>query len=157
MSAAKQKQASRDLDAEIAVLMGYPVSYWSIHAINSAQEVEGKEWRHGLFSMRAFSENRFPTEVYLADDKGDMPAQLMLVEGLGWVNIPRYSTDISAAWEVVEKMRQLKHGVVIADTCGQAPWVVDFDNGQLDATVENESLPLAICLAALKCVGESNV
>jgi hypothetical protein len=70
-----------------------------------------------------------------------------------WERWPRFSEDIGAAFEVVEKLRAAGYGVVIADTCGHAPWVADFDNGR-DVTVEHESLPLAICRAALLAVSQ---
>ena len=73
--------------------------------------------------------------------------------------LPHYSTDIAAAWEVVEKLRE-------EDLCFNI-WV---DSGYCEveikeftitktpvtshAYIENKSAPMAICLAALKALGE---
>jgi hypothetical protein len=64
---------------------------------------------------------------------------------------PRYSTDITAAWEVVEKMPRLElikypGGHFFAGT-GYA----DEDGWEFEA--EAPTAPLAICRAALKAVG----
>lgn len=63
--------------------------------------------------------------------------------------IPVYSTDITAAWEVVEK-------VADGDTCRlmyeHGHWEASFQQGDFWAT--DTSAPLAICRAALRVVGE---
>lgn len=64
---------------------------------------------------------------------------------------PKYSTDISAAWEVVEKINQREIQVIIKNT-------VDGYNVELKSELNSLcyqdaiSAPLAICLAALKVV-----
>lgn len=60
-----------------------------------------------------------------------------------------YSTDISAAWEVVEKVKS-EYSVTI-DTCleHEGKWLCTFAYHQ----VEGDSAPHAICLAALKAKG----
>lgn len=62
--------------------------------------------------------------------------------------LPHYSTDIAAAWLVVEKLR--------ADGCDfdmriVATWTANFglDMGLLSFSADAETAPLAICLAAL--------
>jgi len=81
-------------------------------------------------------------------------------------NYPHYSTDISAAWQVVEKLaeagiyfeiRRRKTGYTAIPFIkrekkryGQTPYAcLDSNKGW----VRNKSAPLAICLAALKAVG----
>lgn len=73
-------------------------------------------------------------------------------------NFPTYSTSISAAWEVVEKMRGDGWYVRITDT--KSPlghrWMVSFDTEEgLHPlyTAYSETVPHAICLAALRAVG----
>ncbi len=65
-----------------------------------------------------------------------------------------YSTDISAAWEVVEK---LKDNPDFADITITYPWCValnyNFETGWIKG--EADTAPLAICRAALKALGVS--
>jgi len=61
---------------------------------------------------------------------------------------PPYSTDIAAAWQVVDKLISAECGFVVSGG-GSLPWLATFRNGQAHA----ETAPLAICLAALKAVG----
>lgn len=69
-------------------------------------------------------------------------------------NIPPYSTNIAAAWEVVEKLRSERMMVsIVSDEDGG--WNVemwDYNNRQ-SKEVFSETAPHAICLAALKAVG----
>lgn len=64
-----------------------------------------------------------------------------------WIYSPykEYSTDISAAWEVVEKL-----GIIFQETCidNDKDWRCYFDN----ACASAETAPLAICRAALLAV-----
>ena len=74
-----------------------------------------------------------------------------------WHHSPykEYSIDISAAWEVVEKMRANGCGFSTSDYGGfRKGWSVTFYNrhGDAPATYEAETLPIAICRAALKAV-----
>lgn len=59
-----------------------------------------------------------------------------------------YSTDIAAAWQVVEKMGLFK---LYDATITQYDDCWGIDNPTLDWRVEAETAPLAICRAALKC------
>lgn len=80
-------------------------------------------------------------------------------------NVPHYSTDIAAAWEVVERLRE--NGWVIGIGIDDEPWedpagggthgcsLLGCNRGRTDATDIREyadTTPLAICLAALKAV-----
>jgi hypothetical protein len=84
--------------------------------------------------------------------------------------LPRYSTEIAAAWEVVEKIKaidlQKKTGIDFPDECmivaydrEENVWyagfhaVFGYDAGWVqDAMASAETAPLAICRAALKAV-----
>lgn len=62
--------------------------------------------------------------------------------------IPRYSTDITAAWQVVEKMKE-QHVFEIGFEYGR--WECSFDWDESKAS----TAPYAICLAALEVVKEN--
>lgn len=63
-----------------------------------------------------------------------------------------YSTDISAAWEVVEKLLANRQDFTIDSfmRLGKVTHSVRFDDSNL---TYGDSAPHAICLAALKAVG----
>lgn len=70
--------------------------------------------------------------------------------------VPEYSTDIKAAWEVLEKMRG--YGVISLirkDSELHNEWEVIFNNDDSYGKSEATDAPLAICLAALNAIGES--
>ena len=63
-----------------------------------------------------------------------------------------YSTDIAAAWEVVEKLRQDGHWMTLED---DDIWDCCFTRkvGKIKiGFAEADTVPLSICLAALKVV-----
>ena len=78
-------------------------------------------------------------------------------------SIAEYSTNIAAAWEVVEKLRQqYPLTKLVAKPHGPAAWQCEFfysSDGRLTLPAcdihlaEADTAPLAICLAALKAVG----
>ena len=77
-------------------------------------------------------------------------------------NLPNYSTQIADAWLVVEKLAKENYGfgiyiTTIIDLDGglHDNWGCYFENDDFEWEVEEETAPLAICLAALKAV-ESN-
>ena len=81
--------------------------------------------------------------------------------------VPRYSTSIAAAWEVVEKLRAMNStlelyspGALVNDEMGihAVEWQATFKSweepwGPHGPSVEAQTAPHAICLAALKAVG----
>lgn len=80
-------------------------------------------------------------------------------------DIPHYSTDIAAAWMVVEKLHALGFSYCIEQTENsekptvwlvkrgvQEEFTVARDNAEM-ISESSEGLPHAICLAALKAVG----
>lgn len=76
-----------------------------------------------------------------------------------WQELPGYSTDIAAAWLVVEKLRQMQRTVTLG-TLGVLPeplsWGCNIFRGlrQLETVTQAvaDTAPLAICRAALKAV-----
>lgn len=71
--------------------------------------------------------------------------------------VPRYSTMIQEAWKVVERLRHESAFVAVISGKGPAgpqPWVckVNRESGFLED--KGDTAPLAICLAALRAVGE---
>lgn len=78
-------------------------------------------------------------------------------EKRGWVNsrgkyIPHYSSDIVAAWDALEMLRNDGHTIEILGGYGQDTWLVKIDN-EFKSHPDAGSAPLAICLAALKAKG----
>lgn len=69
-----------------------------------------------------------------------------------WDIYPRYSSDISAAWEVLERLRDMDCDVALCSA--GAEWTVE--SNVVDVTVRSKSAPLAICRAAvLAATGEN--
>lgn len=74
--------------------------------------------------------------------------------------IPKYSTDIADAWEVVEKIKNMppkeaeEMGAELAiDACGDSWWVGWRWHEWTDCGARADTAPHAICLAALRSVG----
>ena len=77
----------------------------------------------------------------------------------GYELVPHYSTDIAAAWQVVEKLRTEGFDFFIETRGSRSPCSVEvfrtgktsseFDTGEIFA----DTVPLAICKAALKARG----
>lgn len=65
----------------------------------------------------------------------------------------RFSTDIAAAWEVVAKLKADGMMWCIYDTPSGVKCGINRAPMECLASVEAETAPLAICLAALKSVG----
>lgn len=74
----------------------------------------------------------------------------------GTLEIPHYSRDIEAAWEVVEKLTE-RFSVLVGQfhrggtACKLTSWEIDGE--MIHANMLAEAAPLAICRAALKAVG----
>ena len=140
-------KAGRELDALVAEkVMGCRVSWWSLRLVD--RPPTDIEWRHGLFTSEASLERMEEGEVLVADANGDMPMHQMLGRS-EWEGIPRYSTDIAAAWEVVEKMRA--RGLIVDLTLGAGAYC-RIGGFRPFAEERGATAPLAICLAALKAV-----
>ncbi len=71
---------------------------------------------------------------------------------------PKYSTDIAAAWEVVEKLAEDTHGGFALNQLrfphrqGIRGYLTSF-YGETHVEATADTAPHAICLAALKAVG----
>lgn len=72
----------------------------------------------------------------------------------GFMVLPSYSTDIAAAWKVVEKLKDFEVRVTKTwcETWNCQTWSNrDIDCGNIERT-DGTTAPHAICLAALKAV-----
>ena len=118
-----------------------------------AEEVMGEVEAHapvgdGLTRTDVFG----APSLLAADDKIRVAYPKSLAAGRLWPAQycgPKYSTDLAAAWEVVEKMRER-----------YVDFLLEWDHDQWRASYcgENEdaradTVALAICLAALRAVG----
>ena len=87
------------------------------------------------------------------DDYGVAPGQV----GVLWVvRVPDYSTDIAAAWQVVERLIKLDAFVSLDydfQNVDSEKWSVTFITRKAIDCESGETAPLAICRAALKAVG----
>lgn len=112
-----------------------------------------------------------PNDYVVLDKRGHPNTVMYLHGGPGYELVPEYSTNISAAWEVWEKLRfsgkwcclDIKSDYHYCWTVTLTPSEMDrqqrkrFKVAKHEPTVVadgEESAPRAICLAALKAVGE---
>ncbi|MBY6273937.1 MAG: hypothetical protein CW346_17330 [Bacillaceae bacterium] len=74
--------------------------------------------------------------------------------GTAW-ELPRYSSDIAAAWQVVEKFkeRKLYMSVECVGDTGYHAVVYDEDGNHLTDAYSEEGPAHAVCVAALRAVG----
>lgn len=70
------------------------------------------------------------------------------------VLLPQYSKHIASAWLVVEKLRStsLAMGLAVGTNYDNKWFVADYGGAKLSA---GDTAPHAICLAALKAVGDT--
>jgi len=133
-------KAGREMDALVAEkVMGREVT----------ANVGGFERGSGWHDDYGFTRSRHPRNPpYTFGDK-------LEESNANYERVPFYSTNISAAWEVVEKMRERALCVTLEWTITDG-W--DFSITPHDFPYEfcikenASSIPLAICLAALKAV-----
>lgn len=78
--------------------------------------------------------------------------------GNGWLVLPCYSTDISAAFQVVEKMREKGYGVtIITHPLGSTfrpQCEIDRPEWRGSNGADAATVPLAICTSALEVLAE---
>ena len=123
-----------------------------------AEKVMGWRWVQVPKDCDGLNEGRCLAPVGLDEKNHQWTPKGKISEYSG----PRYSTDIAAAWEVVEKLclsvcasapglggKPASYWVGFADMSGRF-LVADLNN---PSVVCEETAPLAICLAALKAVG----
>ena len=134
--------AGRELDKLIAEKVMDEPEYWSVHFGGS---------HYGDFKTLAGAE-KCAKKI-----QGDYKARVET-----YFDCPHYSTDIVAAWEVVEKLGNW-HGFdfiisipvqKLGDEKYEAGWYEQSHDGPESRAVGYaDTAPLAICLAALKAVG----
>ena len=135
-------KAGRELDVMVAEkVMGwnwYPVTEDQVYYSEEARK-RGGFWRDGIVSVGCTTPDGSP-------------------------NCPAYSTDIAAAWEVVEHMQRTHWRCAFSlfgpdeegpwtkcwRACFSKKWAVSPDS---DDIIVCDTAPHAICLAALKAVG----
>lgn len=71
------------------------------------------------------------------------------------LDVPRYSTDIAAAWELVLTSELGKKSQVYMSREDEGVFYFSFQNLEGCFPARAETLPLAICLAALKAVAKA--
>lgn len=64
-----------------------------------------------------------------------------------WPGLPHFSIDITAAWQVMEK---IKDGLTFQYYDHKWEAVLDLRNGDFKILASHESFPLTVCRAALK-------
>lgn len=67
-------------------------------------------------------------------------------------SLPNYSTNIADAWQVVKRMKRKKYKVEIIETPVKSFCSISDSNYEI-AESEAETVPHAICLAALDAMG----
>jgi hypothetical protein len=142
----QRMEAGRELDELVGTAFGLPTTdKW--HILNS---VSG-----GTYIS---FDRKCEADKYLAEAKQERPDGMIAQEGKvelvrSW---PRASSDITAAWQVVEALERRAQLVDITrrkdfDT-GLYPWECEIWNtsGAPDSSAIADTAPLAICRAALK-------
>lgn len=128
--------AGRELDALVhAKVMGHPEQCWH----PNAEKVDPKH-----------------TTLIRCPDCGETFGDSTYVLALS--TLPRYSTDIAAAWSVVEKMRGEGVYIDVQPRCDRWDTVAGWqgpDDGDIweQVSLTADTAPLAICLAALRAKG----
>ena len=136
---AKPLEPGRELDVRIAELLG-----WEHHSLAIAPMlmVPPKPWG----ARRDLSEVR---QLAGGGEEGPIPHL---------VSVPRFSTDIAAAWQVVEYLRSRGYGVRV-DAPARAQyvcWIQPPHGPEVRGSVEAvgaDTAPHAICLAAVAIRG----
>lgn len=123
-----------------------------------AEKVFNWEWRQREYNRRVFGENPPTYYVWWDKDIDNVPA-LCLTEKTNYNTdyTPPFSTDISVAWQVVEKMAETWPDVSISKsrwTQNAGYYECLFEKTEDDRFfTEANTAPMAICLAALLAVG----
>lgn len=70
-----------------------------------------------------------------------------------FLTIPEYSTNLTAAWKIVEEL-QSRHFYVDIRTCSDfyEVWITKHESGDTTSTFAHPRLPFAICKAALAAI-----
>lgn len=148
--------SARERDALIAVhLFG-----WEWMGRDNV-EYDGIVFRRAIYGPPPYVRFNYSDEIYRPATESDplfsdwdsccgLRGQSGHIEHHG---MPRYTSDISDAFQVVEKMREKGFGIQIVSTrIGLTGYRVEFGfNAGFEA--EADTLPEAICLAALTAIG----
>lgn len=122
-------EPGRELDCLVAEkVMGYKVSFWSLHLAEDGSK-----------------------EELIPNNLGDCALQVMYKDNI-WQCIPSYSTDISAAWEVRQRIHDTIGGTKIISVCDDFPEECQIWDGMKYISVRANTVPEAICKAALLAV-----
>lgn len=82
----------------------------------------------------------------------ELIGKIIYQDALSFYVLPNYSTDIRAAWDVVEKIKEKTFGVYWKDRPDIEDWCIVLnavDSYSGAEAVYGETFPLAICRAAL--------
>lgn len=148
--------ASRELDARVAVhIFGWEWMRRKSDGMCALFAPEGGDWDTSLIRPSPAWEKcdgTPPTELWM---RGWDRASVRAVEGrYGQVDyLPCYSSDIGAAWEIVEEMRKRGGTLVLAEYKTGVRWEADFGITNAYEPVKAETAPLAIVLGALSALG----
>jgi hypothetical protein len=115
-----------------------------------AEKVMGLEWA-AFYTSSAYGAWYSKTNLGpRTKEKGQLPRP-------DFDSLPAYSNDISAAWEVVEKIAPACDGEFRLERDESGQWECEIGYHVADACypriAKGETAPHAICLAALKAVG----
>jgi hypothetical protein len=135
--------------------MGVTTKELGIGVLKAARELDAlvAERVMGLWSRHALDTTRLGETVGYKSGRA-CPVCLVELDGEddpGQCSVKPYSTSISAAWEVVEKLQEFSFELIYLD--GKMHWEATFAPLHLNETrAIAETAPLAICKAALKAV-----
>lgn len=148
-------EAGRVMDALIAekvmgLRQGVDFGKWDEHlwAIDADGEIDTDAYKHGDYHSGPMCERCGYGYCCYCQDAPDKPCE---------IHPPHYSTDIAAAWEVVEKatdyeMARETNGYIEKKGKNFSVYANIWINGEMGMAYA-EKMPLAICRAALKAVG----
>ena len=98
------------------------------------------EWKESIISMAACPKVNHPIH-----------------EGCS-IDVPDFSTNVEDSWKVVEKLKSDFEFSITSN--GDLGWIIDADDyhdeDRIIPTVYEKSLPLGICLIALRCKNIEN-
>jgi hypothetical protein len=109
-----------------------------------------KTKQDALIAKHIFSIETTPVR-YIENDEDTDNVEPVNVMECGFPLMMEYTTDISAAWEVVEKIRDMFGSIQITQQKVAYVEVMNLWDGNI--LVSNDSTSLAICIAALKDKG----
>ena len=152
-------EAGRELDALIAEKV---MSLNVLGVVNGERDPEGCFGHHIMIPFEYCPKDSIETPIYLAHclcefrEESDID---YFGHTAGCLEVvPWYSTNIAAAWEVVEALNSMKLGWFSLEqfgSKGQDEWsaLIWVSGGESDCFfADAETVPLAICRMALKAV-----